>query len=700
MQKYFILLFTFFCLKTSAQDKKRLDSLYNVITSHSQDTTTVNALNELGIEYESVSDSASLYYYKKAAMLAKKILFYSGEAEAFQNIGIAYYNMNEADSSLLYYKKALEIFTKENNLRGIAVCNSNLGITYRMLGNLSEAVNCFITALKYSEKINYLMLSGNSKLSIGNIYRQKHNLNLAEKYYSEAMKDYQKSEEPSAIAMALNNLGLVCSDKKQHEKALDYYFKALKLRDSLGLRKAAASTYDNIACEYNDLDDFKKALDFHEKALTIQKQINDRKGIATSLINIAAVYTKQKKYTLATENLLQAMIMAREMKFRDMLKEIYLSLSENYAFANEYKPSLDFHRRYSDLKDSILNEDESNQIAQLQTEYDTEKKDSEIKLLSKEKEVKEIELKKKSIIIKSVFAGLLLVILLAFYIYRSYREKKKANEMITEQKEKVEKQKDIIEEKQKEITDSIHYAKRIQKALLASDSFLEKHLPEYFVLYKPKDIVSGDFYWATETPLNEILIMTGDCTGHGVPGAFMSLLGVNFLNEIIADKKIIRPDLIFNQLRKDIIHALNPEDTDTEGNDGMDAVLCSFNFNANVLQFAAANNPLWIIRNKEMMKFNADKMPIGRYFEEQKDFGFQTVQLEKGDTVFAFTDGYADQFGGEKGKKFKYKSLEKLLLSINHLSMDEQRDKLDKVIEEWKGNLEQVDDILIIGIRV
>ena len=258
-------------------------------------------------------------------------------------------------------------------------------------------------------------------------------------------------------------------------------------------------------------------------------------------------------------------------------------------------------------------------------------------------------------------------------------------------------QRKLLEEKNKDITDSINYAKRIQTALMASDSLLTKNLPEYFILYKPKDIVSGDFYWA-EKLQDKFLIATCDCTGHGVPGAFMSLLGVSFLNEITKERNITRPDLIFNHLRDDIIKALNPEGKE-EGKDGMDAVLCSFDFAKMEMEASCANNPMWILRNNEWIEINPDKFPIGMQ-GDLKPFSLQKFQLQKGDLIYTFTDGYADQFGGEKGKKFKYKNLQQVLFDHSSESMGGQKKILNDTIEKWKGDLEQVDDILVVGIRV
>jgi serine phosphatase RsbU (regulator of sigma subunit) len=260
-------------------------------------------------------------------------------------------------------------------------------------------------------------------------------------------------------------------------------------------------------------------------------------------------------------------------------------------------------------------------------------------------------------------------------------------------------QKGIIEEKQKEILDSINYAKRIQFALLASDTVLQHNLPEHFIVFYPKDVVSGDFYWASPTQEGFIYI-TADCTGHGVPGAFMSLLNISKLSQVINENKITKPDIILNNIRTEIIKVLNAEGSSEESKDGMDAVLCKLDIKNLKLEYAAANNAFYIIRNNELLTCKADKMPVGKGFDDSISFTYNQIALQKGDLIYTFTDGYADQFGGPKGKKFKYKQLEDLLLSIHHLSMQEQSSILKQKFSDWKGPLDQVDDILIIGVKV
>ncbi len=227
----------------------------------------------------------------------------------------------------------------------------------------------------------------------------------------------------------------------------------------------------------------------------------------------------------------------------------------------------------------------------------------------------------------------------------------------------------------------------------------------FFILYRPKDIVSGDFYYAQAHKAlgsnKEIFYLcTADCTGHGVPGALMSMVGISRLNESILEKNIVKPNEILDNVRRGIIDSLNPEGSEEESKDGMDCVLCAYDFENNKLEFAAANNPLWLVRNKEVIEYKADKMPVGKYNDESKPFTLQTIDLQKGDTIYTFTDGYADQFGGPKGKKFKYKQLQDMLLAASDLPLDTQKEQLNSAFEKWKGDLEQVDDVCVIGIRI
>jgi serine phosphatase RsbU (regulator of sigma subunit) len=278
-------------------------------------------------------------------------------------------------------------------------------------------------------------------------------------------------------------------------------------------------------------------------------------------------------------------------------------------------------------------------------------------------------------------------------VYKRFRVTQKQNIIISKQKEEVHLQKAIIEEHQKETIDSINYAKRIQYALLANNNLLKRNLNNHFVLFKPKDIVSGDFYWATEYN-NKFYLAVCDCTGHGVPGAFMSLLNIGFLSEAIKEKNIEKPNEVFNYVRTRLIDSISNDGQQ----DGMDGILLCIDKTLNQISYTAANNEPVLLSENNLIELPKDKMPVGKG-EKTESFTLYTVNANKGDTLYLYTDGYADQFGGPKGKKYKYKQLNEQLLSIHNKSMNQQKNELDSVIEQWKGNLEQVDDILVIGIK-
>ena len=339
--------------------------------------------------------------------------------------------------------------------------------------------------------------------------------------------------------------------------------------------------------------------------------------------------------------------------------------------------------------------------------------DRQLSTINQQEEKIKIQLEsieKQKIMLYAAIFVLLLLAFLAYYIYRGYRIKREANikleeknRTITSQKDEIEKQRDIAETQRdqiayqkKHITDSIMYAKRIQSALLPSLELFSDEI-EHFVLYKPLDIVSGDFYWVSRKGDKQVVI-AADCTGHGVPGAFMSMLGVTMLNEIVNGKEIMEPDKIINILRDEIIDSLKQSIDEDRVKDGMDMTISVIDFKNDKLQFAGANNPMVIVRDGELLAYKTDKMPVAIHYN-MKPFRMQEFDLKKGDCLYMFSDGYGDQFGGPKGKKFMVKNLKRKLVDISHLPMLEQGEKLNETFETWKGDNAQVDDVIVIGIR-
>jgi serine phosphatase RsbU (regulator of sigma subunit) len=273
--------------------------------------------------------------------------------------------------------------------------------------------------------------------------------------------------------------------------------------------------------------------------------------------------------------------------------------------------------------------------------------------------------------------------------------------VIRRQKVLIEEQKYMVVQKQLEILDSIHYAERLQRSLMASKKLLDERLglQDYFVYWNPKEKVSGDFYWAADLKNGDFALAAADSTGHGVPGAIMSMMNMNALREAVKNG-LSEPADILNETRKSIIEILAHDGSEQGGKDGMDIVLMTIDKQRKKLKFALANNPLWLVRNNELIEYKPDKMPVGRHDKQNVPFSKQELDLQKGDVLYAFTDGFADQFGGEKGKKFKSAGLRELLLSIHQLPMKEQDRRLISFFDNWRGGLEQVDDVCIVGVRI
>ncbi|MBW7868906.1 MAG: SpoIIE family protein phosphatase [Brumimicrobium sp.] len=357
-------------------------------------------------------------------------------------------------------------------------------------------------------------------------------------------------------------------------------------------------------------------------------------------------------------------------------------------------------------RDSVFSEENQKATVQKEMQFEFDKKEA---LQQAEQEKKDAiakeELAKQRLQRNGFIGGFILMLALTVVVYRNYRNKKKANDIISQQKKEVEQQKDKVEkahdelaEKNREILDSITYAKRIQSAILPPQKLVKEYLPTSFILYKPKDIVAGDFYWM-EQKGDTLLFAAADCTGHGVPGAMVSVVCNHALNRSVREYDLHEPGKILDKTRELVIEEF--EKSEDEVKDGMDISLCGLNLKTNTLTWSGANNPLWVIKkgDTEVEEIKANKQPIGKYVAPEP-FDTHTIQLEKGDSIYIFTDGYQDQFGGEKGKKFKAKNMRELIFSLQNQPMDNQREAIDTAFEEWKMDHEQVDDVCVIGVRI
>jgi len=690
-----------------------LDSLGSKLVNAPADTSRVLLLNEIarlnhGKDYDKVEKLAG-----EMLLLSEQLKYTRGLALANNLLGSSNYFRGNYVAAIHYYTLAYRLFEKTADKRGVSRVLNNLGNIYNNRGDYSKALDSYLEGLRMATLANDQVVTSACLINIGNVYtyqgdisHKKESYRKALGYFDKALVVFEKSGDKNGMASCQNNIGSVYQELGKltdssvfYLRALDYYTKSLDASRVIGNKTNVSTTYNNIANLYVLTSEFELSRQYMDKAIVLAAEMKDKSRLALYSKDMGELYFAQKNFNAAIEAFETSMRMARELKSLSQVNFALQGLAKSWAMAGDHKKAYAYQSMFKQVSDSIYSEETTRKTTQSEMNSEFEKKQYEQQLVQTEKDILQAqELKQQKFFRNSFIAGFGLMVLLAFFIYRSYADKQKANIAITKQKE-------IIEEKNRDITDSIHYAKRIQGALLASDHLLKKNLPEYFILYKPKDIVSGDFYWAyAHQSSGQFLLCTADCTGHGVPGAFMSLLNVSFLNDAVVEKRISAPHLVLDHVREQIISALNPEGAQAEGRDGMDAILCAFDLKNMKLDFACANNSLWIVRHENniasLVSFNADKMPVGLQSQSNVPFTLQSTALRKGDVVYSFTDGYADQFGGPKGKKFKYRQLEELLLSISSLPMQEQRKVLEERFDLWKGTLEQVDDVLVIGVSV
>ncbi len=579
-------------------------------------------------------------------------------------------------SENIFFKKAL------------ANASNNLGLCYVGYGDYVRALDYHSNALLIEEELNDKKGQSQSLNNIGNIYGDMGGNKKALKYYERSMALSLELGDEEGSTGAITNIGNVYSILGDKEKAMEFYLKGLEIDRKYNYTEGIGISLGNIGDVYLDDSKYELALNYFYQALEEHKKIDNIDGISSITISICEVLYEQGKYSKTIELSLSNLIRAEQTGGILDIADISFMLYQCYQKTGNFENALKMHKQHTLLEDSIGNENNKKEIVrhELKSSYKQQKALDDAKndkLLAIEQEKKE----KQTILTIASASGLILVAIFLLFVFNRLRITKKQKLIIEEQKL-------IVDEKNKEITDSINYAKRIQNAILPPAKIVKQYLQDSFILYKPKDIVAGDFYWL-EHKNNQVLFAAADCTGHGVPGAMVSVVCNNALNRSVREYNLNVPGEILDKTRDIVINEFEESDEDVK--DGMDIALCSLD--GNKLQYAGANNPLWIIRDSEVLETKSNKQPIG-IFDNPLPYTTHSFDLIKGDTVYIFSDGYVDQFGGEKGKKFKAKTFKDLLLSIQEKSMEEQKLIIDNTFESWRGDLEQIDDVCVIGVRV
>ncbi|HTA82303.1 MAG TPA: tetratricopeptide repeat protein [Bacteroidia bacterium] len=581
-----------------------------------------------------------------------------------------------------------------------------IGNDYAKQGISASAAKAYFEGLEINSK--YLHDSnamGILDIDIGNVYNDKLDSANAMKYYRESLAIFKQKKEERYIAQALENIGNVYLKNNDYKKAEVYELKCMEEMIKVGDKANTALCYSNVADFYNRTKQYDKSLDYYNKGLALQEEIGDKEGQIYSMSGLSDVYENLGDHAKAIELGVKSFNQANDIKLIGQVRDEAKKLSDMFDKVHQPEKAFYYYKQYITAKDSLENKEEAKKLINAELSHEYEQKQQMEKLENEKKQAIADENARHESIIRNIYlTAFIIVLFLTGLLFRNLTRIRKSNRIITEQKHEVERQKLIVDEKNKDITDSIKYASRIQRALLTTQEYIGKQVKEHFIFFKPRDIVSGDFYWAfkADASNNDLFYLACcDCTGHGVPGAFMSLLNISMLNESVIERKITMPDKVLNDIRDNIIKSLNPEKADTESKDGMDCVLSAFDLKNKRLHMACANNPVWIMRKAgEFVEINPDKMPVGIQYGDQKPFTLHTINLEEGDIIYMFTDGYADQFGGPKGKKFKYKQLQEIIIANAQKPMSEQKDILERTFVEWMGGLEQIDDMLVIGIKV
>jgi len=751
--KYLIYILFFFPVFSFGQDYHKIDSLKNIIKTSQYDTSVCHAYATWGVTIYSNKPDSAITLWEIAIALAEKKLkteknqkikdrYLYSIAQCTNNLGLVYTGMGKTKEAEKLLIKSYQYYHKINNKVEIANALNSLGYFYGNRGEIKKSID-------YHEKSIAIYKSIDNKEQISAVLT-----NLAFRYYDigqvkkalqlnyESLKIKEGLNNPKSIAYSYNNLAYIYNKQGDKERALEYFNKSLEYRLKVGDKNDISDSYNNLGQIYLDQKQYKIALEFFTRALKLAKESNYKNGLGASLLNIgeiyfslgendksleylymadeiansqadqkqsirvlnalSKVYVKLNKYDNANSYAVKSLSISQDMGYPEHIKESSLLLSDIFERQQNSKEALKMYKLYITMRDSLNNESTQKVTAQQQAKYEYEKQkavdDAEHdKQIAIEQEAKT----KQKIITYTTASGLALVVIFLIFVFNRLQVTKKQKIVIENQKLEVEKQKTVVElahfeleGKNQEILDSITYAKRIQNAILPPLKVVKEYLVQSFILYQPKDIVAGDFYWL-EHKENTVLFAAADCTGHGVPGAMVSVVCNNALNRSVREYGLVDPGKILDKTREIVIQEF--EKSDDEVKDGMDIALCSLE--GRTLKYAGANNPLWIIRNQEIIEIKANKQPIGQY-DNPEPYTTHSFELQKGDSIYIFSDGYVDQFGGEKGKKFKTQAFRKLLLSVQDKSMEEQKKVIDLAFENWKGNLEQIDDVCVIGVRI
>ncbi|MBL7912380.1 MAG: SpoIIE family protein phosphatase [Bacteroidia bacterium] len=698
MRNFFLTLIIIFSY--SASFSQNVDSLFNTINPAQSDSEKVSIIINkiIGPLKNAGHFEKALKYYE----LAKPLCISNKKTQI--NLAIEYVNLLIAQENYALatdsINKIMIRTIKIKNVIGQANCLKTKALINLNTGEYEKAAQLYYDALKAWQETGNIKNIGIGYSDLGMINYYLHYYDKAAMYWEKTIEINEILNDKATVATNLGNVALAYIEVKNFYKAELALKKAIVLDEELNQSTALANAYTNYCkLEYHKKN-LVKAIEYNNKAIEYFSKTKDFGRLSNAYANGAELARSIKKYDEALGYINKAFEYENQRENKSNLSTIYLNRAAILFDIGRSKEAYEDILKHIEIKDSLFNFETQAAIAELEKKYELSEKEKENQLLNEKLKVNEVESSRQQITIFLIGIILLIVAIVAFVLIRQNRQKNKINLELGEKNSIIEEKNKLVEAQHKDITDSIKYAERIQHAILPPDKFVKSILPNSFVYFEPKDILSGDFYWIEETATH-IFIAVADCTGHGVPGALISIINYNLLNKAVLEKNLNDPADILNAVNGWLTQALHQSFNEDTVKDGMDVTLLAINKKQKEVMFAGAMNPIYVVSEKVLTEFKGNKFPVGAFIEDKPQiFSSQKIALKENDIVYLFTDGFADQFGGTDGKKLKYKYMKDILVSASNLAVAQQKDLVRKAFLDWKGDYEQVDDVCLIGVKV
>ncbi|MDX1904592.1 MAG: tetratricopeptide repeat protein [Thermonemataceae bacterium] len=656
MLKFLLYVLLFFLANFASAQQRKVDSLKKILSNSSNsDTLHIKALNQLSFTLRNIDVKAALLYAKEANLLAKRISYKQGLAESYGYMGLLYYREGKSDLSVEAHLKSLRL--------------------YEELGNKQ-----FI-AFRYND--------------LANVYVEQELYDKARAYFNLSLGIKEEIGDKEGEITTMKNIVNLYLHQRNYRKALEIAMRTLPKAEKLKNVSAKADLLGFIAECHLYQDSLDLAMQYYEQVYEIRKKSNDQYTMPRVLNGMGRVYYKKGNYEKSLEIYQKSLEIAYKNDTKVAIKRAYEYLADLYETKKDFKKAFEYEKIANAYKDTLQNQKSKDRIAVLQSIFDDEKEQKQ-KILEEEERKRQIREKEFVILVYTIVA--LVLIIFSVILWRNNQEKSRINLLLTEQKL-------AIENQNRDIKASILYAQRIQEAILPQSNELKHCFQNYFSFYQPKDIVSGDFYWLykiTEgTFANETIFIVADCTGHGVPGGFMSMIGNDLLDKIIIEQKNYQPHLILSQLNTALNEVLNKQKT--QNMDGMEMAICRINHTHRRLTYAGSMISCFV-RGETLQEWKADRLYLGGGYREshyKADFTEHIIQLPQPKAyIYLATDGFQDQLGGERYRKFSSKRFRELLEQVGEQSIQGQKITIEKTLKEWQRDYTQTDDILVFGLEV